>query len=72
MDDSTREQIERARNQSGGEKMRESLQVFERNSRMMRDGIRHQFPHLSEQQLLQKLYEYLAINRELEFGRARK
>jgi len=69
MDESTRQQIERARYLPGEDKMRESLQIFERTSQMMRDGIRHQYPEISEHQLQQKLYERLAINRELEVDR---
>jgi hypothetical protein len=70
MDDSFRQEIERARHMSGEEKVRESLQIFERNSRLMLDGLRDEFPALSEQQLLEKLYQRLAVNRELESVRA--
>jgi hypothetical protein len=55
---------------SGEEKVRESLQIFERNSRLMLDGLRDEFPALSEQHLLERLYERLAVNRELESVRA--
>jgi hypothetical protein len=66
MDDSFDQQLERARRMSGEEKLRESLQLFERTSRLMLDGLRDEYPKLSEQQLLEKLYERLALNRELE------
>jgi hypothetical protein len=66
MDSSFHEQVERARRMTGEEKVRESLQLFERTSRLMFDGLRDEFPYLDNPQLLQKLYERLAINRELE------
>jgi hypothetical protein len=70
MDESFQQQVERARRMTGEDKVRESLQIFERTSRLMLDGLRDEFPNLAEQQLLQKLYERLEINRELEFARA--
>jgi hypothetical protein len=70
MDQSFREQIERARHMTGEQKVSESLQIFERTSRLMLDGLRDEYPELSEQQLLQKLYERLAINRSLESARS--
>ena len=66
MDESLRQQIERARRMTGEEKVRESLQIFERNARLMLDGLREEFPDLSEQQLREKLYERLALNRQLD------
>jgi hypothetical protein len=66
MDSDLLEQIERARHMSGGEKVSESLQIFERSSRLMLDGLRNEFPLLSEQELQNKLYERLAINRQME------
>jgi hypothetical protein len=66
MDDSFHQQIERARQMSGDEKVRESLQLFQRTSRLMLDGLRNEYPKLSEPQLLEKLYERLAFNRQLE------
>jgi hypothetical protein len=65
MDDYSPQEIERARLMTGEEKMRESLQVFERTSRLMFDGLRDEFPTLSEDHILQKLYERLAVNRGL-------
>jgi len=53
---------------SGDEKVRESLQTFERTSRLIMDGLRDEFPTLSEQHLLQKLYERLEINRRLQLA----
>lgn len=65
MDDYSPEEIERARGMTGEEKLRESLQVFERSSRLIFDGLRDEFPGLPEQQLLQKLYDRLALNRKI-------
>lgn len=67
MDESFHQQVERARRMSGNEKVRESLQIFERTSQLMMDGLRNEFPSLPEQQLLQKLYERLEINRTLDW-----
>jgi hypothetical protein len=69
MDESSRQQIERARQMTGEQKVRESLQLFERTSALLLAGLRDEYPALSEHQLLQKLYERLAINRELENAR---
>lgn len=66
MDDSFRQQVERARHMTGEQKVRESLQLFERTARLMLDGLRDEHPNLSEQELRQQLYLRLAINRELE------
>jgi hypothetical protein len=71
MDDSFREQIERAAAMTGEQKMRESLQIFERTSGLMLDGLRDQYPESDEQELLRKLYERLSINRELEYSNSR-
>ena len=71
MDESFREQIARAASMTGEQKMRESLQIFERTARLMLDGLRDQYPELGEQELLRKLYERLAINRELEYSNSR-
>jgi hypothetical protein len=72
MDESFQQQVERARRMSGDEKLRESLQLFQRTSRLMLDGLRDEYPKLSEQQLLEKLYERLALNRRLECVGARR
>ena len=70
MDDSYWQQVERARRMTGEEKIRESLQLFERTSRLMLDGLRDEFPNFGERQLLEKLYERLEVNRALELSRA--
>jgi hypothetical protein len=71
MDESFREQIERAASLTGEQKMRESLQIFERTASLMLDGLRDQYPESNEQELLRKLYDRLAINRELEYSNSR-
>jgi hypothetical protein len=70
MDTSFREQIKRASQMTGEQKVRESLQLFERTSRLMLAGLRDEYPQLAEPQLLQKLYERLEINRQLESARS--
>jgi hypothetical protein len=47
MDESFRQQIERARRMTGDERVRESLALWDRSVRIMTDGIRHQFPSAS-------------------------
>ncbi len=66
MDESFWQQVERARNMTGEQKVRESLQLFERTSRLILDGLRDEFPGDSEEKLLQKLYARLEINRQVE------
>jgi hypothetical protein len=66
MDDSFRQQIERARQMTGEDKVRESLQLFDRTRRMMLDGLRDEYPDATEEKLLDLLSERLAINRILE------
>lgn len=66
MDSSTREQIERARQMTGEEKVRESLQLFDRTRRLMLDGLRDEFPRENEARLLELLGERLSINRTIE------
>jgi hypothetical protein len=65
MDDSFRQQIERARQMTGEDKVRESLQLFDRTRRMMLDGLRDEYPDATEEKLLDLLSERLAINRIL-------
>ena len=66
MDESFWQQIERARLMTGEEKVRESLQLFERTSRLMLDGLRDENPNDTEEELRYKLYERLAINRKID------
>jgi hypothetical protein len=72
MDESFRQQVERARRMTGEERVRESLQLFERSSRLMLDGLRDEYPGISDQQLLEKLYYRLNLNRALERVRANR
>jgi hypothetical protein len=51
---------------TGEEKVRESLQLFERTAHLMLDGLRDEYPTLGEDELRAKLYQRLAINRKLE------
>jgi hypothetical protein len=66
MDESFWQQVERARQMTGEEKVRESLQLFERTAHLMLDGLRDEYPTLGEDELRAKLYQRLAINRKLE------
>ncbi len=44
MDDGFWQQVERARRMTGDERMREGFALFDRAMAIMSDGIRHQFP----------------------------
>lgn len=66
MDESLHSEVERARTLTGEQKIRESLQIFERNARLMLDGLRNEFRQFSEEQLRLKLYERLAVNHEIQ------
>ena len=69
MDSSTREQIERARRMTPDERFREGLALCNRTFRLMQDGIRHQFPQASPEEVLRILRERLAKIRQLEAKR---
>jgi hypothetical protein len=69
MDSSTREQIERARRMTPDERFREGLALCNRTFRLMQDGIRHQFPQASPDEVLRILRERLAKIRRLEAKR---
>ena len=66
MDSNTREQIERARGMTGEQKVRESLQLFDRTRRLMLDGLRDENPDASDERLLGLLGERLSITRAVE------
>ena len=66
MDDSFWQQVERARHLTGEEKVRESLQLFDRTRHIMLDGLRDENPGANEEKLLDLLSERLAINRAIE------
>ena len=69
MDSSTREQIERARHMTPDERFREGLALCDRTFRLMQDGIRHQFPQATPEEVLRILRDRLAIIRQLEAKR---
>ena len=69
MDSSTREQIERARRMTPDERFREGLALCNRTFRLMQDGIRHQYPLASPEEVLRILCERLAKIRRLEAKR---
>lgn len=66
MDDSFWRQVERARKMTGDERVREGLALFDRAIRIMTDGIRHQFPGASEEEVRQIRRERLAKIRQLQ------
>ena len=69
MDQSFWEQVDRAKTMSGEQKMRESLELFDRTRQLMLDGLRNQNPQATEPELIQMLYDRLALNRRLEMLR---
>jgi hypothetical protein len=69
MDDSTRQQIERARRMTPDERVREGLALCDRTFRLMQDGIRHQFPQATPQDVLRILRERLDKVRAIEAKR---
>ena len=69
MDDSFRRQIERARRMTPDERFREGLALCDRTFRLMRDGIRHQFPNASASEMQQILRERLAKLRAIQTKR---
>jgi hypothetical protein len=69
MDDSTREQIERARRMTPDQRFREGLALCDRAFRLMQDGIRHQFPGATPQDVLRILRERLDRIRAIEAKR---
>ncbi len=66
MDESFWQQVERARRMTGEEKVRESLQLFDRTRRLMIDGLRNENPGISEDRLIELLGQRLSINRAVE------
>ena len=69
MDDSTRQQIERARHMTADERFREGLALCDRMFRLMQDGIRHQFPQATPQDVMRIQRERLDIVRAIEIKR---
>ncbi|MBS0206219.1 MAG: hypothetical protein JSS49_25265 [Planctomycetes bacterium] len=63
-----RERVLRARNTPPDQKMIEGVRLFERACGLMRDGIRHQFPHATAQEVDAMVQERLEIAQRLEDG----
>jgi hypothetical protein len=66
MDESFWQQVERAKRMTGADRFREGLALVDRTLRLMSDGIRHQFPDATPEQVRQIRRERLAINRAAE------
>jgi hypothetical protein len=69
MDDSTRRQIERARHMTADQRFREGLALCDRTFRLMQDGIHHQFPQATPQEIMRILRERLDVIRAIEAKR---
>jgi len=69
MDDSTRQQIERARRMTPDERFREGMTLCDRTFRLMQDGIRHQFPLATPHDVQRILRERLNKIRVIEVKR---
>lgn len=69
MDDSTRQQIERARRMTPDERFREGLALCDRAFRIMQDGIRNQFPDAAAADVHRILRERLTKIRAIEIKR---
>jgi len=69
MDDSFRQQVERARRMTPDQRFREGLALCDRAFRLMTDGIRHQFPDATPEEVLRILRQRLDIIRALETKR---
>ena len=68
-DDLYRERVERARRMSPEEKLFAGPRLFEQSCRIMRDGIRHQFPNADPARVDEILRERLAVVRKLKGSR---
>jgi len=66
MDPELLEQIERARGMTGAEKVRESLQLYDRSRRMIMDGLRSENPGADDAVIRQLFIERLQLNRSME------
>jgi hypothetical protein len=69
MDESTRQQIERARRMTPDERFREGLALCDRSFRLMQDGVHHQFPLATPPEVQQILRERLDRIRAIETKR---
>jgi len=66
IDEIERERIERARNTPPEEKILLGPRLFDRVCRIMRDGVRMQFPSANEEEVWRIFRERLAIAEKLE------
>jgi hypothetical protein len=65
MDDSFRKRVERARRMTGDERFREGLALCDRTFRIMKDGIRHQFPMATPEEVSRILRQRLSAHRAI-------
>jgi hypothetical protein len=68
-DDIYRDRVRRARQVPMGQKILDGPQLFDMACRLMKDGIRHQFPDADERRVEDILRQRLAILRRLEAAR---
>lgn len=66
MDESFWQQVERARRMTGDERIREGCALFDRALQLMTDGIRHQFPNATPDEVHRIRRERLARIRSIE------
>jgi hypothetical protein len=69
MDESFWLKVERARRMTGDERLREGLDLFDRALHLMTDGIRHQFPDATPDEVRRIRRERLAKIRAVEAQR---
>jgi len=69
MDESTRQQIERARRMTPDERFREGLALCDRMFRLMNDGVRHQHPSATPSEISQIVRQRLDRVRAIEAKR---
>jgi hypothetical protein len=66
MDDSFWQQVKRARRMTPDQRFREGLALCDRTFRIMKDGIRHQFPDAAAEEVSRILRQRLAAGRAIE------
>lgn len=66
MDESFWQQVKRARGMTGDERVREGFALFDRALQLMADGIRHQFPNATPEEVNRIRRERLARIRKTE------
>ena len=65
MDVSFWQQVERARRMTGDQRFREGLALCDRTFRIMKDGIRHQFPKATPEEVSRILRQRLSAIRAI-------